>query len=57
MEAQTLTSSVQQTSYSANFTNSTFSKGDQLAFTFQQTNGSNDNIELTGTIVFEFNIN
>ena len=57
LETQTLAGSVKQTSYSANFTNSTFSKGDQLAFTFQQSNSSNDDIEIVGTIVLEFNIN
>ena len=38
------------------FTNATFLKGDQIAFTFRQNNPGNDNIEVMGTVVLEYEI-
>tara|TARA_Y100000592_G_scaffold51941_1_gene82179 strand:- start:210 stop:812 length:603 start_codon:yes stop_codon:yes gene_type:complete len=57
VESVVLTDCVVATTYDFNFINTSFEKGDQIAFTFQQSNASNDNIEILGTIVFELEIN
>ena len=57
IESVVLTDCVVATTYDFNFINTSFEKGDQIAFTFQQSNASNDDIEVLGTIVFELEIN
>ena len=57
IESVVLTDCVINTTYNFKFANSSFLKGDQIAFTFQQSNGSNSDIELTGTIILELEIN
>ena len=57
IESIVLTDCVKATSYNFEFINTSFKEGDQIAFTFQQSNGSNDDVEVVGTIVLELEIN